>query len=86
MTYIFIVTKNQKKAFHLLCIFYLYDLAILHVYLTFITQYSNILLKVFSLVLLLFNLHAESKIMTFVTANGRPDILTRNVSNEKFIK
>ena len=34
---------------------------------------------------LLFNLHTESKILTFVNTNGRPDLLTRKVLIEKFI-
>ena len=34
---------------------------------------------------LLFNLHTESKILTFVNTSGRPDLLTRKVLIEKFI-
>ena len=37
------------------------------------------------LLVLLFNLHTENKILTFVNTNGRPDMLTRKVLNEKFI-
>ena len=35
--------------------------------------------------LVLFNLHTESKIPTFLNTNGRPDMLTKKVFNEKFI-
>ena len=31
------------------------------------------------------NQHTETKILIFVNTNGRPDMLTRNVLNEKFI-
>ena len=34
---------------------------------------------------LFFNLHTEIKILTFVNTNGKPDMLTRKVFNEKFI-
>ena len=37
------------------------------------------------ILVMLFNLHTESKILTFVNTNGRPDILTKKVFNEKFI-
>ena len=37
------------------------------------------------ILVLLFNLHTESKILTFVNANGRPNMVTRKVFNEKFI-
>ena len=54
------------------------------VYLAFIAQYSNILLKIFSLVSL-FDSHTEKKILTFVNTNGRPDMLSKKVLNERFI-
>ena len=54
------------------------------VYLAFIAQYSIILLKIFSLVSL-FDSHAEKKILTFVNTNGRPDMLSKKVLNERFI-
>ena len=57
----------------------------LFVYLTLIAQYSNILLIMLSLVLLL-NLHDECKILTFVNTNGIPHMLTRKVLNKKFIQ
>ena len=50
-------------------------LFMLCVYLTFITQYS----KHFYTILLLFNLHPESKIATFTNTKGRPDMLTRKI-------
>ena len=34
---------------------------------------------------LLFNLHNEKEILTFVNTNGRPDMLIRKVLNQKFI-
>ena len=37
------------------------------------------------ILVLLFNLHTESKILIFVNTSERPDILTRIVFNEKFI-
>ena len=33
----------------------------------------------------LFNLHTESKVLTFVNTVGKPDMLTSKVFNEKFI-
>ena len=62
------------------------DLAMLFVYLAFTTQYSNIpLCSFFCTPVVLFNLRTESKNLTFVNTNGRPDMLTRKVMNEKFI-
>ena len=37
------------------------------------------------LLVLLFPLHTENKILAFVNTNGTPDMLTRKVLNEKFI-
>ena len=54
------------------------------VYLAFIAQYSNILLKIFSLVSL-FDSHTEKNFLTFVNTNGRPDMLSKKVLNERFI-
>ena len=42
------------------------------------------LINIHALVLL-FNLHTESKIPTFLNTNGRPHMLTRKVFYEKFI-
>ena len=38
------------------------------------------------IIVLLFSLHTESKILIFANTNGRPDMLTRKVFNKKFIK
>ena len=35
--------------------------------------------------MVLFTLLTESKILTYVYTNGRPDILIRKVLNEKFV-
>ena len=84
MAYIFIQVIRNGKAFHRLSIFLLPWLAMLCFWLIFIAQYSNILLSsFFTSSCLLFNLHTESKILTFVNRNGRPDILTGKVLNEK---
>ena len=45
MTYIFMHVIRNGKTFHLLCIFDHHDLAMLCFYLTFIAQYSAILLS-----------------------------------------
>ena len=62
------------------------DLAMLYVYLAFTTQYSNIPLCSFvAPPMVLFNLRTETKFLTFVSTNRRPDMLTRKVMNEKFV-
>ena len=48
----------------------------------FTAQYSNILL-LFHILVLLFNLHTESKILTFLNAKEKPDMLNRKVLNKK---
>ena len=46
--------------------------------------YSVSLAASYSIVLLL-NLHTESKILTFGNKNGGPDMVTRKILKEKFI-
>ena len=89
MAYIVIsVGIKNGKIFHLLCIFHHHGLVMFCLYLAFIAQYSNVLYPSSQLshnMVLLFNLYTESKILTFASKNGRPDIVTRKVSNEKLI-
>ena len=58
----------------------------LSVYLAFITQYSITVLCNFFTPSCGCNLHTESKTLAFVNTNGRLDMLTRKVLNEKFIQ
>ena len=48
------------------------------------TSVMKELINIHTLVLL-FNLHTESKILIFVNTNGRPDMLNRKAFNEKLI-
>ena len=49
------------------------------------TIFSYSFQQLFNILVLLFNLHSESKILTYINTNGRPDMLTRKVFNKKFI-
>ena len=75
--YIFIQDIGNGKTFHLLSIFYFN-----------ILMFRNFFLAAFShpgAAVQLINFHTQTKILTFVNTNGRPDMLTRKVFNEKFI-
>ena len=60
-----------------------YTFKVLSVYLNFITKYS---INLVSTLVLLINLHTDSRTLTFVNTNGRPNMLTSAVLNEKFIQ
>ena len=58
-----------------------YSLCLLNFHCTIFLYISQL----FYILMFLFNLHTESKILTFVNTNGIPDILKTRVWSEKFI-
>ena len=69
--------------FHLICIFYHNDLAMLCVYLTFIAYYSNTFLTAFLRLCTAVQFTYSLLIQTFVNANGRPDMLPRKILKQE---
>ena len=70
MAYILLQAVRNGETFHRFSIFYCHDWA---------------KCSVFHILVLLFNLHTESKILTFENTNEKPDVLTNKVFDEKFI-
>ena len=63
-----VATSRNGKAFHRLSIFIT------------MTELNAMCLFNIHILVLLFNLHTESKILTFINTNGKPDMLTEKYS------